>query len=245
MVLADDNFATIAAAVRQGRGVYDNLQKALLTILPTNGGEVLTVILAIMLGYGLPMTPVQILWVNMVTSVSLGIALAFEPPEKDVMLRPPRSISEPILTRFGLWRIAFVTALMVLPSLGLYIFDLAQGAPIEEARTALVNMIVMAEVFYLFNVRFLKRSSLSLNGLFGSRPVLIAVAAAVAMQIAFTYVPFMDDLFGTRNLSIEMWMRIVVIGVAIFLIVELEKSIRRSMDRRRRARLASKPSVGG
>ncbi len=245
MVLADDNFATIAAAVRQGRGVYDNLQKALLTILPTNGGEVLTVILAIMLGYGLPMTPVQILWVNMVTSVSLGIALAFEPPEKDVMLRPPRSISEPILTKFGLWRIAFVTALMVLPSLGLYIFDLAQGAPIEEARTALVNMIVMAEVFYLFNVRFLKRSSLSLNGLFGSRPVLIAVAAAVAMQIAFTYVPFMHDLFGTRNLSIEMWMRIVVIGVAIFLIVELEKSIRRSMDLRRRARLASKPSVAG
>lgn len=232
MVLADDNFATIAAAVRQGRAVYDNLQKALLGTLPTNGGEALTVIVAILLGYHLPMTPVQILWVNMVTSVTLGIALAFEPPERAVMLRRPRSPSEPIITSFGLWRMVLVTVLMVATAFGLFLYDLSRGASIEEARTAAVNMIVVAEAFYLFNVRFLKESSLSVNGLFGSQPVLIGVGVAMTMQLVFTYLPTMNELFGTRALSPLMWLRILVMGLLIFLIVELEKALRRKLDDR-------------
>lgn len=240
MVLADDNFATIAAAVREGRVVYDNLQKALLHVLPTNGGEALTVIAAILLGYHLPMTPVQILWVNMVTSVTLAIALAFEPAESDVMARPPRSISEPIVAPFGLWRMVLVTILMVVTALGLFIYDIAQDVPIEVARTTAVNMIVMAEVFYLFNARYLRASSLSIEGLFGSRPVLIAIGIALLLQVAFTYLPLMQVLFETRGLSFVDWMRIVLIGVLIFLIVELEKAVSRSFDNRAR-RVAPEP----
>ncbi|MCL4768491.1 MAG: cation-transporting P-type ATPase [Hyphomicrobiaceae bacterium] len=232
MVLADDNFATVAAAVREGRVVYDNLQKAILHILPTNGGEVLTVIAAILLGYHLPMTPVQILWVNMVTTVALSLALAFEPAERDVMARPPRPMSEPIVTRFGLWRMLLVTVLMSVPALGLFVFDLGQGAPLEEARTATVNMIVMAEAFYLFNGRFLRQSSLSIEGLFGSRPVLIAVGVVLLLQAAFTYLPQMQFLFGTQGLSLVMWGRILAVGLLIFLAVELEKAIRRAWNGR-------------
>ena len=232
MVLADDNFASIAAAVREGRVVYDNLQKALLHVLPTNGGEALTVIAAILLGYQLPMTPVQILWVNMATSVTLAIALAFEPAETDVMARPPRSISEPIVARFGLWRMVLVTMLMVVTALGLFIYDISQDVPIEVARTTAVNMIVMAEVFYLFNARYLRASSLSIEGLFGSRPVLVTIGIALLLQVAFTYLPFMQVLFETRGLSFIEWMRIILIGALIFLIVELEKTIARWFDNR-------------
>jgi len=232
MVLADDNFATIAAAVREGRVVYDNLQKALIHVLPTNGGEALTVIAAILLGYQLPVTPVQILWVNMVTSVTLAIALAFEPAEDDVMARPPRSISEPIVARFGLWRIALVTTLMVVTALGLFIYDIAQGVSTEVARTTAVNIIVMVEVFYLFNARHLRRSSLSIEGLFGSKPVLVAIGIALALQVAFTYLPFMQVLFETQGLSLVEWLRIILIGALVFLIVEIEKAISRSFDSR-------------
>ena len=231
MVLADDNFATIASAVREGRVVYDNLQKTILYILPTNAGEAGTLIAAILLGYTIPVTPVQILWVNMVTAVTLGIALAFEPAERDVMRRQPRPLSEPIITRFGLWRIGFVGILMVVAALGLFVFDRARGLPVEVARTSVVNMIVMIEVFYLFNARFLRRSSLSFEGLFGSRAVLTAVGLVLLLQLAFTYVPFMQVLFDTRDLGLDEWRRILAIGLLVFLLVELEKAIRQRIYR--------------
>lgn len=231
MVLADDNFATIAAAVREGRVVYDNLQKTILYILPTNGGQALTVIAALLLGYTLPMTPVQILWVNMVTAVTLAIALAFEPAESDVMDRPARSPRQPILTRYGLWRIGLVSFLMVAGALGLFAYDLVAGAPIEEARTAAVNTIVVIEIFYLFNARFLRASSLSWHALIGSRPVLIAIALVLILQSAFTYLPIMQALFGTSGLDALMWLRIVIVGFAVFLLIEVEKILMRRFDR--------------
>jgi magnesium-transporting ATPase (P-type) len=227
MVLADDNFATIAAAVREGRVVYDNLQKTILFILPTNGGEAFTIIAAILLGYQLPATPLQIMWVNMATAVTLGIALAFEPAEKNVMKRQPRPVTEPILTPFGVWRVAFVSALIVAATLGMFLWDIANGAPIAEARTIAVNVIVMAEVFYLFNARFIRDSSFNLTGLFGSRAVLAAIAMVVALQLAFTHLPIMQQLFGTQDLNLLMWSRVVIMGALVFLLVELEKAVLR------------------
>lgn len=232
MVLADDNFATIAAAVQEGRVVYDNLQKTLLYILPTNAGEALTLVAAILLGYAIPATPVQILWVNMVTSVSLGIALAFEAAERDVMARKPRPISEPIVNAAGLLRIFFVALLMVATALGLFVFDVSRGVPVEVARTSAVNMIVMAEVFYLFNARYLRESSFSLEGVFGSRPVLIAIAIVLLLQLAFTYTPFMQTLFDTRDLSVAAWARIIALGALVFVVIELEKAVQRSFNSR-------------
>jgi len=163
MVLADDNFASIARAVEQGRSVYDNLKKAILFILPTNGGEALTIVAAIAFGHLLPITAVQILWVNMITAVTLALALAFDPEERDVMARPPRRADEPILSRFLIWRIAFVSTVLVLGVFGMFLWLRTSGADIETARTAAVNTLVMFEVFYLFNVR--KLQSLPFAGL--------------------------------------------------------------------------------
>nr|PZN88071.1 MAG: carbonate dehydratase [Pseudomonadota bacterium] len=227
MVLADDNFATIAAAVREGRVVYDNLQKAIIHMLPTNGGEVLTVIAAILLGYHLPMTPVQILWVNLVTSAALTLTLGFERAERDVMARPPRSASEPIITGFGLWRMILVSLLMAGPAFGLFVYDLSRGADLDEARTIVINLIVMAEAFYLFNARYLRESSFNFAGIFGSQPVLIGFSVAVLLQMAVTYLPPMQFLFGTTSLGLMEWARIIAICFAIFCIVELEKAVRR------------------
>ncbi|KAF0097065.1 MAG: P-type HAD superfamily ATPase [Rhodospirillaceae bacterium] len=149
MVLADDNFASIVHAVREGRAVYDNLKKTILYILPTNGGEALTVITAIALGNVLPVTPVQILWVNLVTAVTLGLALAFEPPEPDIMTRPPRPPKEPIASGYFMWRVAFVSVLMLVATFGLFELEIATGASLETARTVAVNTLVACEIAYL------------------------------------------------------------------------------------------------
>lgn len=228
MVLADDNFASIVHAVHEGRVVYENLKKTILYILPTNGGEGLTVIAAIAMGETLPVTPVQILWVNLITAVTLGLALAFEPPTKGVMLRPPRPSGEPILSRYFVWRIVFVSFLMLLATFGLYELEKARGMGLDSARTVAVNTLVACEVAYLFNARFLSESSLSLKGLFGSRAVLISVAIVVVLQAMFTYAPYMQALFNTTPLDPEMWGHIAGASVVLFLLVEVEKAIFRS-----------------
>jgi len=162
MVLADDNFASISHAVEEGRTVYDNIRKAILFILPTNGGEALVILAAILLGFQqLPLTTAQILWVNMITAVTLALALAFEPPEKNVMQRPPRDAREPILNRHLLWRVAFVSLILMAGTFGLYLWEMGRGAPIEHARTVAVNTLVMFEIFYLFNARYITASMLN------------------------------------------------------------------------------------
>jgi len=187
MVLADDNFASIAAAVEEGRTVYDNLRKAIVYILPTNGGEAGIVLIAILLGIALPITPVQILWVNMVTAVTLSLSLAFEPAEAEVMRRPPRDPREPLVSGFLLWRIVLVSVVMVAGSLGLYLWETARGLPLEAARAVAVNTIVMGEIVYLFNCRHLAESALTREGFLGNRSALAAIGLLVLMQLGFTY----------------------------------------------------------
>ena len=226
IVLADDNFATIAAAVKAGRTVYDNLKKAIVFLLPVNGGESLSLIIAILLGLTLPITPVQILWVNMVSSVVLAMSLAFEPSEPGVMARPPRDPREPILSRFVIWRVGFVSVLFCAGIFGMFTLAQAQGASVETARTIAVNTLVVMEIFYLFSVRYLDSSSLSIKAALGTRPVLIAVAAVTVLQFLFTYAPFMEAFFDTRPLSLAQGLQVVAVGVALLLILELEKASR-------------------
>ncbi|MDH0701963.1 HAD-IC family P-type ATPase, partial [Pseudomonas toyotomiensis] len=223
VVLADDNFATIAGAVREGRAIYDNLKKFILFALPTNGGQALIVIAAILFQLTLPLTPAQVLWINMVTSVTLGLALAFEPAESGLMDRPPRAPDEPLLSGFFVWRVLLVSVLMAGAGIGLFLWELQQGTGLDSARTMALNAVVMCEVFYLINSRRIFASVLSFKGLFGSRAVLLAIAACLLLQALYTYAPPMQRLFNSTALDAAQWARVVLAGLAVFVIAELEK----------------------
>lgn len=242
MVLADDNFASIAAAVEEGRTVYDNLRKAIVFILPTNGGEALMILAAVLVGLSLPITPAQILWVNMITAVTLALALAFEPAEADIMRRPPRRAEEALLDRFLAWRIALVSVLLVGTSLGQFLLDLAHGASLEVARTGAVNALVIGEVAYLFSVRRLRASALSRGGARGLGPCLVAVGIVAVAQLLFTYAGPMQALFGSRPLEAGVWARMLAAGFVVFAVVEAEKLL---LSRcRRGSRQRPPPTVG-
>jgi P-type Ca2+ transporter type 2C len=231
MVLTDDNFASIADAVEEGRTVYDNLRKSILFILPTNGGEGLTILAAILFGRALPLTPVQVLWVNMITAVTLALALAFEPPEKHVMKRKPRRTDANLLDLYFLWRIAFVSALISAGTFGMFLYVRSQGASEELARTVAVNTLVMFEVFYLLNTRFITAPTLTFTGLFGSRVVLYAIGLVLAFQMIFTYLPIMQWLFGVTGLSLTHWLQITVVASSVLFLVEIEKLVVRRLAR--------------
>ncbi|MCZ2406033.1 MAG: cation-transporting P-type ATPase [Burkholderiales bacterium] len=228
MVLADDNFATIAAAVREGRAVYDNLRKFVLFMLPTNGGEALVVIAAILFERRC-VSPAQVLWINMVTSSTLGLALAFEPAERGLMARAPRPPGAALLSGFFAWRVLLVSVLMMTGALGLFLWELQAGNRIEVARTMAVNAVVAAEMFYLVNSRFILAPVLSRQGLTGNRMVLWALAACLPLQWAFTHTPFMQGVFGSTDLTALEWAKVLGAGLLVFLVAELEKFvIRRS-----------------
>ncbi len=230
MVLADDNFSSIAHAVKEGRTVYDNLKKAILFILPTNGGEALTILIAIALGFQqLPLTAVQILWVNMVTAVTLALALAFEPAEKDVMQRPPREANKPILDLYLAWRIAFVSLVLTGGTIGLFLWAMKTSADLDYARTVAVNTLVMFEIFYLFTSRYISASIFTREGFLGNRYVLYAIALLILLQIGFTYLTPMQTLFGTTSIDLGTWLNIAVVASSVLFLVELEKYMVRRM----------------
>jgi magnesium-transporting ATPase (P-type) len=235
IVLADDDFASIAAAVEEGRKVYDNIRKSILFILPTSAAEALTVMLAVLLGYVLPITPVQILWINMITAVTLGLALAFEPAEDDVMARPPRPAREALLSPFLLWRTGFVALLLLAGTFGLFVAAETGGESLERARTIAVNMLVLFEVVYLVNCRRLLASVVNRSGLLGSRAVLIAIAIVLVLQMLFTYAPPMQLLFASAALDWRSWLWIILAALLAFALVELEKAWQRRPGGRRRA----------
>ncbi len=230
MVLVDDNFASITHAVEEGRTVYDNLKKAILFILPTNGGEALIIITAILFGFHqLPLTPVQILWVNMVTAVTLALSLAFEPSEQDVMRRLPRNAHDSILTSHLVWRVIFVSIILMGGTFGLFLLEIEQGSTIEHARTVAVNTLVMFEIFYLFNSRYITASVFNWEGLTGNRYVLIAIGLLIIFQFAFTYLEPMQILFGTTSIDFSIWLRILLVSSSVLFLVEFEKYFVRRM----------------
>ena len=233
MVLADDNFASIERAVYEGRTVYDNLKKTILFILPTNGAEALIVLAAVALAFAeFPVTPVQILWVNMITAVTLALALAFEPPEAGIMERPPRSPGDAILSRFLLRRIVYVSVLVAVGCILLFHWTLGRGHDVDYARTVVVNSLVAAQLWYLFNCRFQWKPSVGWKALVGNRAVLVAAGLLLLFQGAFTYLPFMNTLFRTQGLSLESWGPVLLVGLVLYLVVESEKAVGRRRIRR-------------
>ncbi len=229
VVLADDNFATIGTAVREGRTIYDNIKKSLLFILPTNGGEAGVILLAVFLGLALPVTAVQILWVNMVTTVTLAVALAFEPAEPGVMSRPPRPPAEPIITRLLLARVLYVTILLTAMTFWLFHHELARGLSLEAARTSAVNMLVIGELVYLFNCRRFTAHSLGRDTVYGNPVAFWAAIALIALQLAFTYLAPMQQLFGTRAMDPTSWGLVLALSATKYLAVEAEKAVLRRL----------------
>lgn len=227
IVLADDNFASIVAAVSEGRTVYDNIRKVIAWTLPTNGGEVLAIIAALVFGLTIPITAPQILWINMVTSITLGLALAFEPAEIGTMQRPPRSPQAPLLSPFMLWRVVFVSLLFTAGVFAIMAWAARRGFGTELARTMVVNVLCVLEIFYLFNVRYLHMGSFTWRGARGTPAVLWAVSAVVLAQLAFTYLPWMQTLFDTRNVPLVDGLVILSIGVVAMVVLEIEKALLR------------------
>jgi len=232
LVLADDNFASIVAAVREGRTVYDNIRKVISWTLPTNAGEAATIMLALMLGLSMPVTPVQILWVNLVTAITLGLALAFEPTEERTMLRPPRQRGESLISRALLWHIVLVSMLFLAGVYGIFAYALERNYSIELARTLAVNTLVVMEIFHLFFIRNLYSTSLNWKAVRGTPVIWATVLSVTAAQLAFTYVPFMQRAFGTSAVSFADGLLVMGIGVALFTIVELEKQVRLRLYKR-------------
>jgi magnesium-transporting ATPase (P-type) len=228
LVLTDDNFATITRAVREGRVVFDNIKKSLLFILPTSAAQAGVILLAVFAGLALPITAGQILWVNMVTAVTLALALAFEPAESNIMARPPRPPKEPLITKIVALRILFASLLMIAATFAVFEWELMRGSSIEVARTAAVNMLVIGEVVYLFNVRHFTATAFQ-RDLFSGNPVAVWVSLLlIGLQLLFTYTPPLQQLFASTPLDWLSWAMILGLGLAKFLVIEIEKTIWRA-----------------
>lgn len=226
LVLADDNFASIAAAVREGRTVYDNIKKVISWTLPTNAGEAMTIIVALLLGMTLPITPIQILWVNLITAVTLGIALAFEPTEENTMRRPPRPRHESLLTGELVWHIVLVSTLFLCGVFGIYHYAVDQGYSIDLAHTMALNTLVVMEIFHLFFIRNIYGTSLTWKAVRGTKVVWATVIVITVAQFAITYLPPLQKIFATEAIPFWYGVLIVGIGAALFAIIETEKQIR-------------------
>jgi len=224
VVLTDDNFASIEAAVEEGRGVFDNLVKFIAWTLPTNVGESLIILVAIAAGLALPVLPIHVLWINMSTAVLLGTTLALEPKEPGLMSRPPRDPRLPLLTKELVRRILLVGVMISAGAFILYELELGLGGSLEQARTVAVNVVIMAEAFYLFNCRSLRQSPFRI-GFFGNPWAIGGAAAMVAVQVLFTYMPLMNRFFRSAPIGAGSWMRIAAAGLVVFLAVEIEKRL--------------------
>ncbi|MBM9460579.1 HAD-IC family P-type ATPase [Nocardioides sp. zg-536] len=227
VVLGDDNFATIVAAVEEGRRIYDNVRKSVLFLLPTNGAQSLVILIAVLAGLTLPLEPVQVLWINMVTAVTLSLSLANEPAERGSMDRPPRDPRAPLLSRAFLARVLVVSLLIGGVAMALFYYELERGAPIEEARTTAVSMLALAQLAYLLNCRFLQTSSVSRDVLHGNRAIWWSALALLVLQAVFVYAPFMHTWFGSAAIGMREWGLVLVLAVVVFALTELSKTLPR------------------
>ncbi len=231
LVLADDNFATIAAAVREGRTVYDNLKKVISWTLPTNAGEALVVIVALIAGMALPMTAVQILWVNLITGITLGLALAFEPTEAGTMARPPRRRDAPLLSGVLVWHVVMVAVLILAAVFGVFSYAIDKGYPLALAQTMAMNSLVVLEIFHLFFIRNIHGTSLTWAAVRGTKVVWAVVLTISAAQFAVTYLSPLQSVLGTKPVPLADGVVIVAIGMAFFALIEIEKQIRLGLSR--------------
>ncbi|MDX1433307.1 MAG: HAD-IC family P-type ATPase [Gammaproteobacteria bacterium] len=231
LVLADDNFASIAAAVREGRTVYDNIKKVISWTLPTNAGEALTIVVALFTGAALPISAVQILWVNLITAITLGLALAFEPSEPGTMRRAPRPRDEPLLKGELIWHIVLVSGLFLGAVFGIYTYAIDRGYTPALAQTLALNTLVVLEIFHLFFIRNIHGTSLTWLAARGTPVVWACVLAVTAAQFAITYVSPLQVVFGTQAVPIRDGLLVVSLGVVFFALVETEKQMRLALVR--------------
>jgi len=228
MVLTDDNFASIAAAVEEGRGVYDNLVKFITWTLPTSIGQGLVILIAVFAGIVLPILPGQILWINMTTAVLLGLPLAFEAKEPDIMQRPPRHPEQPIMTGQLVFRTVLVGVLLSAGAFGLFEWELLHEESVDKARTAAVNFFAVGQAFYLLNCRSLTHSMFKL-GLFSNPWIWLGIAAMMLSQAALIYLPAMNWLFHTAPIGHDEWLFTLGGGLVIYLAIGTEKLIRQCL----------------
>ena len=233
VILTDDNFASIKSAVEEGRRILDTLIKFITWTLPTNFGEGLVILASIFMGLLMPILPVQILWINMTTALTLGMMLIFEPKEPDVMNRPPRKPHSPILTKDMIIQISIVSLCILISAYGLFELAIKDGSTVEEARTIAVNTIVMIEIFYLFNCRSLTKSILR-TGFFSNKLIFLGVTIMILLQIVFTYTAVLNEIFQTKPIGMESWLNIVGVGIVTFLIIEIKKIIASRMGLKHR-----------
>ncbi len=226
IVLADDNFATIRSAIGEGRRIYDNLRKSVVFLLPTNGAQSLVILVAVVFGLALPLTPVQVLWVNMVTAITLSLALAYEPAERGIMERAPRSPGGSIISGRELGFVLVVSLLIGGATLASFVIVRGTGADIDGARTVAVSVLALGQLAFLLNCRFLGRSSLTLDVLRGNPVIWWSAGALVVLQLVYTYVPFMNVLFESRPLAAQAWLLPLGAAVLIFVAVEGLKALR-------------------
>ncbi|MCA0939637.1 cation-transporting P-type ATPase [Salipiger pacificus] len=226
VVLADDNFASIVAAVREGRTVYDNIKKVISWTLPTSTGEAMTVVVALFAGMALPITPVQILWVNLITAGTLGLALAFEPPEEGTMRRAPRPRTEPLLSGTLVWHIALVSTLFLAAVFGMYFHAIARGQPVALAQTTAMNTMVILEIFHLFFIRNIHGTSLTLKAARGTPVIWACVLIVAGAQCAITYLPAMQSIFHTAPVPFADGLLAFGIGIVFLVLLEGEKQLR-------------------
>lgn len=225
LVLADDNFATIEQAVEHGRRIYDNLRKAIVFLLPTNGAQSLVILLAVLFGALLPLTPLQILWVNMVTAVTLAFAFAFEPAEDGIMERAPRGHDEVLIGARHILEIVVASVLIAGLSMGAFAVMVSRGYGIEYARTVATTVLVVTQTFYLFNVKTLEGSSLHRRVFTNNRAAWVVCGALIGLQLLFVYLPLMHGLFDTAPIGGVHLVYIVGLGVGTFIVIEIAKAL--------------------
>jgi len=232
LVLADDNFASIVAAVREGRTVYDNIKKVISWTLPTNAGEAMTIIVALLFGMTLPVTPIQILWINLITATTLGLALAFEPTEENTMRRPPRARKESLIGGELAWHIVLVAVLFLCLVFGIFNHALDRGYSVELARTMALNTLVVMEIFHLFFIRNIYGTSLTWKAVRGTKVVWITIMVITSAQLAITYISPLQAIFATESIPFKDGLLIIGAGVVLFALLETEKQLRLRLYRR-------------
>jgi len=226
LVLADDNFASIVAAVQEGRTVYANINKVIRWTLPTNAGEALCVILALLFGLVLPLSAVQILWINLITATTLGLALAFEPAEPQSMQQPPRDRQASLLSNSLIWHTLVVAVLFCAAVYVVFRYGIDQGGSEQLARTMALNMLVVLEVFHLFYVRNMNSMSFDWRFIKGTKIVWLTVIFVMSAQLSITYLTPLQSIFGTEAMSAQACWVIFGIGLLFYLLLELEKQLR-------------------
>ena len=226
MLLTDDNFSSIEAAVEEGRGVFDNLTKFIVWTLPTNMGEGLIILAAIFMGTALPVMPVHILWINMATAILLGLMLVFEPKESNLMRRQPRDPKVPLLTAPLILRIGLVSVIMLAGAFGLFLLERrVLDSDLTTTQTVVINVIVMVELAYLLNCRSLLHSMFQI-GVFTNKWIFIGIGGMVAAQLLMTYLPLANQILHTAPIGLAEWSRILLVAAFTYFVVELEKWLR-------------------